>query len=152
MMQAQSSLDELVVHRAPMRLLDRIVSVTDCEVEAEAHIGADNPFFERECGLPAYVGLEMMAQAIAAIDGEKRRQNGRPAKIGFLLGCRRYVTHVPNFAEGMRLTVRAKMVFDDNEMFAFDCSIEDGNGTLAVANMKVYAPSDPLAFLNRAQL
>ncbi|HEX4081052.1 MAG TPA: hypothetical protein VHX61_19485 [Rhizomicrobium sp.] len=151
MMPTTAFIDDLIVHRLPMRLLDRIISLSEGEVVADAVVRPDNPFFEPGRGLPAYVGLEMMAQAIAALDGEKRRNSSRPAKIGFLLGCRRYMSRVPIFAEGTRLTVRAKMVFEDNEMLAFDCGIEDSNGALATANLKVYAPADPLAFLKRAQ-
>jgi predicted hotdog family 3-hydroxylacyl-ACP dehydratase len=151
MMRDLPSIDELVVHRPPMLLLDAILSLTDSEVVAEAHVRASNPFFEQGRGLPAYVGLEMMAQAIAALDGEKRRNSGRPAKIGFLLGCRRYVSEVSSFAEETRLMVRAKMVFEDSEMLSFDCSIENSNGALAMANLKVYGPADPLAFLKQTQ-
>ncbi|HWE06036.1 MAG TPA: hypothetical protein VG274_04960, partial [Rhizomicrobium sp.] len=102
-----TSIDELMVHRLPMRLLDRIVACSECEVVAEACVRADNLFFEPGRGLPPYVGLEMMAQAIAAIDGKKRKSSGKPAKIGFLLGCRCFASRVPCFAEGTRLTVLA---------------------------------------------
>jgi len=142
------SLDELVAHRAPMRLLDRVIAVDEGEAVAETVVRPDNPFFVPGRGLPAYTGLEMMAQAIAAIDGMKRKLEGLPPKIGFLLGCRRYTATCANFGENMRLRITAKMVFSDGEMFAFECRIDDADGSpLALANMNVYAPADPLAFL-----
>jgi len=144
-------IDELIVHRLPMRLLDRIVACSESEVVAEAYVRPDNLFFEPGRGLPAYVGLEMMAQAIAAIDGKKRLNSGQPAKIGFLLGCRRYASRSASLGEGTRLMVSAKMVFDDGAMLAFDCRIDDEQGELATANLKVYAPTDPSGFLKRAQ-
>ena len=67
------AIDEFIVHRPPMRLLDRIISISENDALAETVVRSDNPFFEPGRGLPAYVGLEMMAQAIAAIDGRKRR-------------------------------------------------------------------------------
>lgn len=134
-----------------MLLLSRIVSITGCEVLAEAHIHGGNPFFEHGNGLPAYVGLEMMAQAIAAFDGAKRRKSGHPAKIGFLLGCRHYVTRVCHFAEGSRLNVHARVAFEDADMLAFDCHIDDGSAELATASLKVYAPADPGEILKRAR-
>ncbi|HWY14484.1 MAG TPA: hypothetical protein VNX86_05000 [Rhizomicrobium sp.] len=151
MIETAGSIDELIVHRPPMRLLDRIVACSESEVVAEACVRADNLFFESGRGLPAYVGLEMMAQAIAVIDGKKRQNNGQPAKIGFLLGCRRYAPRTAIFAEGTLLTVSAKKVFDDGAMFAFDCRIDDEEGEVAIANLKVYAPADPSGFLKRAQ-
>jgi predicted hotdog family 3-hydroxylacyl-ACP dehydratase len=144
------SIDEFIVHRPPMRLLDRIVSVSESDAVAETIVRSDNPFFERGRGLPAYIGLEMMAQAIALIDGAKRRSNGLPANIGFLLGCRRYVSRRERFAEHEKLTVSASMVFGDGAMFAFDCRLDDDQGQVATANLKVYAPADPRAFLDGA--
>ena len=142
------SLDELVPHRAPMRFLDRMIFVSDTEAVAETVVRADNPLFVAGTGLPGYAGLEMMAQAIAAIDGMKRKAGGLPPKIGFLLGCRRYSVSRSDFAEGMRLRIVAKMVFTNGEMFNFECRIEDGAGEeIAHASMNVYAPADPTAFL-----
>ncbi len=142
------SLDELVPHRAPMRFLDSMIAVSDTEAVAETMVRADNPLFVAGVGLPGYAGLEMMAQAIAAIDGMKRKVSGLPPKIGFLLGCRRYNVSCSDFAEGARLRIEAKMVFTNGEMFNFECRIEDETGSeLAQASMNVYAPADPMAFL-----
>jgi len=143
-------LEELISHRPPMRFLDRIVSVSDKQAVAETLVTADNPLFVRGRGLPAYAGLEMMAQAIAAIDGMKRKLDGLPPKIGFLLGCRRYTVRCPTFDENMRLKIFADMVFDDGAMFAFECRIDDeSSAALAHANMSVFAPADPGAFLDK---
>ena len=98
--------------------------------------------------MPGYAGIEMMAQAIAAIDGMKRKVDGLPPKIGFLLGCRRYSVSCSDFPEGMRLRILAKMVFTNGEMFNFECRIEDeAGGDIAQASMNVYAPADPMTFL-----
>ncbi len=141
-------LDEFVAHRPPMRFLDRIIAVDEAEAVAETIIRPNNPLFVAGRGLPAYAGLEMMAQAIAAIDGMKRRQEGLPPKIGFLLGCRRYSVNCTHFGENMRLRITAKMIFSDGEMFAFECRIDDGDGgPLAQGNMNVYAPANPKALL-----
>lgn len=141
------SIDDFVVHRPPMRLLHRVISVTENDALAEMTVTPDNPFFEPGRGLPAYVGLEMMAQAIAIIDGAQRRNNGLPAKLGFLLGCRRYLSRCASFAPGLRLMIAATKVFGEGDMLAFDCRIDDDGGEVAVANIKVYAPTNPQSFL-----
>lgn len=144
-------LDELVAHRPPMRFLDRVLEVDESNAVAETVVTPNNPLFVPGRGLPAYAGLEMMAQAIAAIDGMKRKLEGLPPKIGFLLGCRRYEVSCNDFAENARLRIVAKMVFSDGAMFAFECRIEGADGVeLARANMSVYAPADPSAYLNDA--
>ena len=131
-----------------MRLLDRMIEVSDSAAIAETVVSAVSPLFVPGRGMPAYTGLEMMAQAIAAIDGMKRKMDGLPPKIGFLLGCRRYSVRCADFEEGKRLKIVVKMVFSDGEMFAFECRIDDEDGgALAKANMSVYAPANPLAYL-----
>lgn len=142
------SLDELVPHRAPMRLLDRMITVSDTDAVAETMVRANNPLFVAGRGLPGYAGIEMMAQAIAAIDGMKCKVSGLQPKIGFLLGCRRYSVSCSDFPEGIRLRILAKMVFTNGEMFNFECRIEDeAGGDIAQASMNVYAPADPMTFL-----
>jgi predicted hotdog family 3-hydroxylacyl-ACP dehydratase len=141
-------LDELVPHRPPMRFLDRVIAVSESEITAETIVSKSNPMFNPGRGLPAYAGLEMMAQAVAAIDGMKCRSGGMPPKIGFLLGTRRYRVSCAAFAEDMRLVISARMVFSDGAMMTFECRIEDSEGVeIADASMNVYAPSDPEAFL-----
>ena len=53
-------------------------------------IGEDSMFFEPPHGVPGYVGLEYIAQTIAAHGGLRARAVGEPVRIGFLLGTRRY--------------------------------------------------------------
>jgi predicted hotdog family 3-hydroxylacyl-ACP dehydratase len=141
------SLDDLIAHRPPLRLLDSIVEISERTVLAETRVRADNPFFQPGYGLPGYVGLEMMAQAIAAIDGFKCYKHGQKAKIGFLLGSRRYLCREEKLDEGETLRISAEMVFADHAMLAFDCRIDRRGSELATANLKVFAPSDPAAFL-----
>ena len=125
-----------------------MIEVSDSAAIAETVVSAVSPLFVPGRGMPAYTGLEMMAQAIAAIDGMKRKMDGLPPKIGFLLGCRRYSVRCADFEEGKRLKIVVKMVFSDGEMFAFECRIDDEDGSpLAKANMSVYAPANPLAYL-----
>lgn len=141
-------LDDLIVHRPPMRLLDRMISITEKEAVAELTVREDNPFVAPGRGLPAYAGLELMAQAIGTIDGMRCHRDGLPPKIGFLLGCRRYTVDRDEFTVGTRLVITVQMVFCGGDMYSFECRIEDGDGRkLATANLNVYAPRDPQAFL-----
>jgi len=141
-------IDDVLLHRPPMRFLDRIVSISESEAIAETEVSPANPMFVPGRGLPAYAGIEMMAQAIASIDGMKRQTSGLPPKIGFLLGCRKYSVRGNEFPEGMLLRITVNQVFGDGEMFSFECRIDDQDGgEVARANMNVYAPADPRKFL-----
>ena len=90
--------------------------------------------------MPAYVGLEYMAQTIAAYDGVERRRTGAPPEIGFLLGTRRYNAARPWFEAGETLRIRVDMTFNDSGMAAFDGVIIVANEERARASINVYRP------------
>jgi predicted hotdog family 3-hydroxylacyl-ACP dehydratase len=140
-------LDELVAHRGPMRLIDRVIEVSHTHAVAEADVRTDNLFFIAGRGVPAYVAIELLAQTIAAVDGFIRHDAGQPPKIGFLLGCRRYVARCPYISSGETLKARAEMIFADGAMFSFDCRIDDSVGEFAKARLNVYAPDQPAELL-----
>jgi predicted hotdog family 3-hydroxylacyl-ACP dehydratase len=142
---------ELTRHAPPMLLVDRILAVEDRRVRAEYTVAGDGLFFQPGRGLPAYVGLEIMAQTVSAWDGLRRRAAGREPQLGFLLGCRSYACTVDWFAAGEQLLIEAASLLDEGEMRSFDCRIEAATGrTLASAVMNVYRPDDPEAFLRGA--
>ena len=58
-----------------------------------------------DAGVPAWAGVEYMAQTIAAHAGVEARARGEPPAIGFLLGTRAYSTSVEKFPNGSKLTV-----------------------------------------------
>lgn len=143
---------DLVQHKEGMLLIDRIVVAEGEMVRSETTIRADNIFFQPGRGVPAYVGFEFMAQTISAYDGLKRRSNGKPPAIGFLLGCRKYAAARPFFVEGETVTTESNSLLGEEGMASFDCRIFDAKGdVLASATINVYRPEDPEAFL-KAQL
>jgi predicted hotdog family 3-hydroxylacyl-ACP dehydratase len=138
---------ELVPHEAEMRLIDRVLSERDEMVRAETMIRADNIFFHPGHGVPAYVGFELMAQTISAYDGLRRRRNGLPPAIGFLIGCRRYETDRAYFREGERLTIEATSLLGEDGMASFDCRILDDQGGVAASGViNVYRPRQGESF------
>lgn len=150
-MTAFPHLDELIPQSGPMRLVDRIVSEGADTVCVAADIRATNIFFEPNRGVPAYIGLEFMAQAISAYDGLERWRNGLPPAIGFLIGCRRYGATREYFYEGETLLIEVMSLLGEGALASFDCHIQDANGRV-VSNgvINVYRPSDPQKFLSTA--
>ena len=138
----------LVPHSGPMVLLDRIISVDGESVCAEVRIRQDSLFY-RDNGVGAWVGLEYIAQAIAAYAGYHAALRGKPVKIGFLLGTRRYECARSTFALGSVIMIRAKRVLQtDNGLASFDCSIDDQSGRLGGASITVYQPADAEEFFD----
>jgi predicted hotdog family 3-hydroxylacyl-ACP dehydratase len=139
---------ELVPHADGMLLIDRLVAAQGKTVRSETTIRADNIFYQKDRGVPAYVGFELMAQTISAYDGLRRRASGEKPAIGFLLGCRKYEAARPFFVEGETLRIEATSLLGDEGMASFECRITGPDGSeLASAVINVYRPSDPEAFL-----
>jgi predicted hotdog family 3-hydroxylacyl-ACP dehydratase len=141
-------IEEVVPHADSMLLLDRVVAAEGDTVRSETTIRADNIFFQRGRGVPAYVGFELMAQTISVYDGLRRRASGKKPAIGLLLGCRRYEARRPFFAEGARLTIEAKSLLGEEGMASFECRIFEADGAeFASATLNVYRPADAEAFM-----
>ena len=116
-------LDDLILHRDPMSLLDRVCSVEHDSLIAIVKIREGIPFFA-DGAVPAWIGLEYMAQAIAALAGTRSQREGRPIPLGLLIGCRQFVTHVASFAAGTRLAVDVReLVSGSDGLGAFACTI-----------------------------
>lgn len=147
-MTAFPPITELVQHADGMLLIDRVIGVDGETVRSETTIRRDSIFFQAGRGVPAYVGFEFMAQTISAYDGLKRRAKGEKPAIGFLLGCRRYSSARPFFAEGQTVRIEVTSLLGEEGMASFDCRITDEDGgELAAAAINVYRPADPEAFL-----
>lgn len=148
---------QLVPHAGPMVLLDRVVEVDDNALCATVTIDADSMFYSPGmAGVGSWVGVEYMAQAIAAHAGYLAWRAGRPVQVGFLLGARKYDAAVPAFAVGSTLYVRAALVLrGENGLSAFDCSIalsgDAGAPALASATLTVFQPEDVEHFLQENQ-
>ena len=139
----------LVPHAGPMVLLDRVVSADADNLLAEVRIRTDSLFCNAD-GVGVWVGIEYMAQAIAAWAGCIARSRGEPVKLGFLLGTRRYECSRPIFVIGSLLQVHVRRVFqDESGLGSFDCYIDDEQGRVATATVTVFQPHNVNDFLER---
>lgn len=143
---------ELVPHSGAMVLLDRVVSADHDNLCAEVRIHAGSMLGSQR-GVGAWVGIEYMAQAIAAHAGWQGRQLGEPARVGFLLGSRKYQASVSYFVPGSVLRVHVHRVLQgENGLGAFDCRIDlvgapDEALALATATVTVFQPHNVNQFL-----
>lgn len=145
---ALPAIEAVVPHRGNMLWLERLVAAADDAVEAAATVPSGAGYLDPEPGMPAWLGIELMAQAVAAHVGLRGWREGKPAKPGVLLGCRRYRSSVAAFQPGARLRISARLAYRDESGFgAYDCTIADFGTELASATLKVYEPPDFEAFL-----
>jgi predicted hotdog family 3-hydroxylacyl-ACP dehydratase len=130
-----------------MVLLDSVLEVGDDHIVVELTVRDDGLFSSPDHTVPAWVGMEYMAQAIAAFSGYNRKCRGEAIGLGFLLGTRHYQCSAGSFPCGTRLRVRAEKVIEAaNDMSVFDCAIEGGN-IQASSMLNVLLPRDSTKFL-----
>lgn len=145
-----SELPALLPHGQEMVLLDGILGLDDTSLTAEVVIRESSQFYrptgdplcEGQAGVPAWVGVEYMAQAVAAWSGarEKKAQNG--PKIGFLLAVKEYSCSHPLFPLGSRLTVTVRARDQHGSLKIFAGEIE-GAELIASAVISVFEGEPP---------
>lgn len=144
-------IDEVLPHAGAMRLLDTLLHADDQHAVARTCVRADSLFAAGD-GIPAWVGIEFMAQTIAAWAGARARRAGAAPNIGFLLGSRRYECDVASFPFGSVLTMTARVeLIGDNGLGMFACTLALDGREVARANISVFQPADPRAFLEGQQ-
>lgn len=144
----------LVPHGGAMVLLARVLAADEESLCAEVTIGPATLFGDGH-GVGAWVGLEYMAQTVAAHAGYAARQRGDPVKVGFLLGSRRYECSRPRFALGSVLHVHVRRVLQGkNGLGAFECRIDDASqpagAAVATATITVFQPDNVTEFLQES--
>jgi predicted hotdog family 3-hydroxylacyl-ACP dehydratase len=134
-------IEPFVPHKRGMCLLDSIVAVAADHLRAEVTPRADDLFATAQ-GIPGWVGLEWMAQAVAAWAGVQEAASGGSPLVGFLLGSRRYTCSVEHFTFGEPIQVDIHQEFRaDNGLAAFQCQVlNQHEQLLASATLNVFQP------------
>ena len=133
-------ISELVPHRASLLLIDRLLCDDPESVRVEATVRREGLFVTDE-GLPGWVGIELMAQAVAAWAGLRRHEAREPVRLGFLLGTRRYECSRPVFPHGSRLEIEARQeLVAENGLAVFSCAIHLDGAVVATAHLNAFQP------------
>jgi predicted hotdog family 3-hydroxylacyl-ACP dehydratase len=144
-------IEALLPHRGTMLLLDRVLAFSAQDIAAECTPRRDAWYADARGNMPAWIGIELMAQAIAAHVGLVKRSEGKPVSPGVLLGTRRFEPAHSAFPAGQPLRVHAAISFrDESGLAAYDCRIEAAGEKLIEATLKVFEPADFQAFLRTA--
>ncbi len=143
-------MEKLLFHRPPMILIDRMVQAMDKESTCEVTIGRHTLFLETS-GVPAYVGIEYMAQAVAAHGGYKSYQAGDPIALGFLLGASQLQSFCRFFEVGQTLRIHVTHIWGEHQFMRFHCTITIASTgrLLQEADLNVFKPKDAHMYLQR---
>ncbi|VVN16766.1 hypothetical protein PS645_04089 [Pseudomonas fluorescens] len=143
-------LAELLPHAGDMILIEQILSFDEEQIHTRLTVRPGGLFNRPDGSLPAWVGIELMAQSVAAYAGCHARQRSDPLALGFLLGTRKFECNVEHFPLGTELTVHGiRSLEDDNGMGVFECHI-NAPGIHATARLNVYRPPQPAHYLDES--
>ncbi|SAK86620.1 Beta-hydroxyacyl-(acyl-carrier-protein) dehydratase, FabA/FabZ [Caballeronia calidae] len=141
-------IDELIPHRGTMLLMDDVTSCSDDTLTARATVRAGAWYADERGAMPAWIGIELMAQGVAAHVALIAMRAGGRARPGVLLGTRSYQAHVSAFARDARLDIGVREVLRSEEGHgAYECTIDHGGERYADAVIKIYQPHDFQTFI-----
>lgn len=143
-----STLEQMLPHKSPMVLVDRLVSSDDHSAIVEATIKGDYPFTGETIG--TWVGLELMAQSAAVLAKLTKQANSDKAALGFLLGSRSFTAHVPEFVPGQKVTVEIDLdpASEGQIMVNARSRIKDVAGqVICEGTLTLYEPNDDALYL-----
>lgn len=129
---------EFVLHRKSMLLLDSLIKIDTDMAVCEWCVRSGNEFMLPGLGVPAYIGIEYMAQCIAIHAGACEHVEGFPPPLGLLLGTRFYRSSERYFVEGVTYRTECRRLLGDFDgMGSFDCSIASDNRIIVQARLSV---------------
>ena len=144
-------LAELLPHGGDMILIEQILAFDEEQIHTRLTVRPNGLFSRPDGSMPAWVGIELMAQCVAAFAGCHARQRGDDVEMGFLLGSRKFESNVENFPAGTELTIHGiRSLEDDNGMGVFECHI-NGTGIHVTARLNVYRPPHAAQYLHESQ-
>ncbi|WOD19152.1 hotdog family protein [Paraburkholderia kirstenboschensis] len=141
-------IEAIIPHRGTMLLIDAVTAFDEETLSARVSVHADAWYADAQGGMPAWIGIELMAQSIAAHVALLAMRGGGRARPGVLLGSRSYKALQPSFAGGARLLIRAtELLRSDEGHGAYECTIHHDDVCCAEAVIKVFQPSNFQSFI-----
>lgn len=142
-------IQDVIPHRPPMRLIDSLHSQAAMQVTTTAGVNEQSLFYDAAVnGVPAWVGLEYMAQTAAVWIGLRDHQQGRTPEPAFLVSARQYQAHEPVFPLGSHFYIEVTVKLMDANIVSFVGKIYDDSGkNWADALFTAFRPDDVQAYL-----
>ncbi len=149
------TISELLPHRPPMQLITAIESI-DLKKQimvARIDINREDLLYQSNIdGVPSWISLEYMAQAIGCFIGYGDHVKNPLATpvVGFVLGTRKLSVEIPTYLAGQSYFIHISSLFCDNNMANFECKIyNQTNEIVASAAINVFRPDDIEQFMGK---
>lgn len=133
--------DQLLPQRDTMQLIDNIIDINDEFARCDMQVRDTNIFYDPQIkGIYAWVGIELMAQAVALYAGFQ--SPGDKPNIGLLLSVRQYKLGKTQFSADNTLIIQANKVYLEDNVGVFNCEIFHENKRVASARLNTYLPPE----------
>lgn len=133
-------IETLVPHAGPMCLLDRILEHDPSHTVAAVDPVRSALLAGPDGRVPVIVGLEYLAQCIAAHGGLAARAHGETPRPGLFLGARSVSFGAQHFARDRELRVEVRHHRGERGLVAFDGTVREAQGgpPLVQGRLNVY--------------
>ena len=133
-----SSILNLLPQSGPMRLVSKVLSLSESSASCLVVAGGTGLAGFSAERIPAAIGVEYMAQAVAVLAASR---SGVGSKVGFIAALREVEIKVESFASGAELTVSASAVGMTQAGGVFLCELRSGSELLAQGRYTVVTPA-----------
>ena len=142
--------EEVLPQRGIMLFIDKINYWSDEKTECAVIAGKNGAFVDDKNQIPSWVGLEYMCQAIAALEGIRRKEADQSILLSFVLGSRRIESKTPFFTHNQHLSVEiTNEMRSENGLGVYSCIISSERKTIMSALIKGVMPVDTSTVINR---
>ncbi|MFP1726840.1 hotdog family protein [Lonsdalea quercina] len=131
-------------HQTPMVMVEEVVAIHDDSAHCRVSV-SDNgvlaPFLDTEGNLPAWFGIEIIAQTVGVWSGWHQRQvqDVKP-QPGMLLGGRGYRCQQEYFPAGSLLDIHVRLLMRDEKIGSFEGDISIAGASFASGRLNTYQP------------
>ena len=123
---------DYLFHRSPMLLIEQVIAIKPESVTCSVALNSSQltPFLEPP-GLPAYFGIELMAQTVGIWSGYQDKCAGRAAAQGGL------ILSVRAFPQDVPLIITMQKLMQDRNYASFEGSISQNEHTVATGRLSL---------------
>ncbi len=134
------SVDEILLHRPPMRFIERLLECSERSAMAETTFAEDGyGVDDGRVSEPAL--LECMAQTMAAHQGQRAREQGIEPAPGMLVGVKD-VHFLQPAASGLRLEIRVDITHKVGSFYLAYCRVLQDSVEVASGTLKFFVPEE----------
>jgi predicted hotdog family 3-hydroxylacyl-ACP dehydratase len=129
--------EELIPHRLPMRLVDRLLEIDGKNGLVEALVSPECPLVATDDKLESIALIELIAQSYAALKGYLDRLSGAPVRQGFLVGVKK-LRCLETVRVGQRLRIEIRTLAELDSFAVAEGKIWHDEKIVACGEIKVW--------------